>query len=248
MQLRSLLGFTTVCALFCQAQQASTAYADIITVDGVRVHGTLFNVLDQSGRPIGTQVDYVPFRLETGGTVTIDVLSGELDDRSRPPFTRVDVNNDSEFAYFDPYVFLFRNDGLLDASDYIAESRIDANRQGFSDGSVTLADPFLSVDLGATDYLLAVLAEPLSLTQALGIAVSGVDPTFGKLRTAVARPPFGFTHQLGHDHGDYQITFSDNVVLAPTTTVVPEPSTFTLLALGAIPVFAGLRRRKQSQS
>ncbi len=187
--------------------------------------GTLVNVVDVTGAPVGTSIDVVAFSVTTAGTVSLDVRSFELDDVTGSP---VDLNGDSEFAFIDSYLLLFHDDGGLDVSDFIAFSDDDpdpAGPLGFSDGSVSIADSFLSEVLAAGNYLVAVAAEPFfdvtdpaGLADAVAAMIAGFDGTPDK---PIVLDPSG--RPRGNDHGDYRLTISGNVA-----AVVPEPASCVL--------------------
>ena len=142
-----------------------------------------------------------------------------------------------------PRSILFADDGSLDAGDLIGtnDDNLAFPASGAADGSVSLVDSFLELPLAAGNYLLAIGAAPPAITVAQAIA--GSDPTAGKLMTIDS---FGFP-TLFHDHGDYRITFSDNVSNAQivSLTSIPEPTAGALWAgLCVLAAAAGKRFRR----
>jgi hypothetical protein len=182
---------------------------------GLVIDGTL-----EDTNPL-TRVDQIAFTVATGGPTTIDVLSFEFDDLLMLP---VDVNGDGEFAFFDPIIYLFSDlspAGLIAVSDDNLDFLFPPF-PGAADGSVSLVDPFLEVPLTAGNYILSIGATPPPIT--LDEAIAGADPFPGKMLTIDPQTdlPTPF-----HDHGDYRITFSDNVSSA---AIIPEPASLLLWA------------------
>ena len=165
-------------------------------------------------------VDYWNFTVDAPGTVTVDVLSMEI----RPNGHTYDVNGDGEIAFIDPMIRLFSDDGHLDSGDLVATN--DDSSQTYGDGSIHYYDSYLSQYLGLGDYVLAISAYNLSVSEAL----SGVNYCASPYTTCFQR----------NDHGDYQITFDG---IAPEGADVPEPATLLLFGVGAAGL-AVLRRRQ----
>ncbi len=198
------------------------SYASIVT------DGTLYRV------GTGSSVDHWGFST-SGGTTTIDTLSMEWD-FSGPI---VDVNGDGEIAFFDPYIHLFADDGSLDAGDLIASN--DDSGSTFGDGSIFGYDSFLSLNLTAGNYILAIGAFNLSVSEAI---TQINDPNSYPVTCAEGVGSTSCSFE-SHDHGDYQITWSDNVTITSnpgTGTGVPAPAPIALFGLAL--VMLGLRRRQ----
>lgn len=160
-------------------------------------------------------VDYWAFDVATPGAVTIDTLSMYSYD-----------------YYMDPHIRLFANDGVLDAEDEIAAN--DDSDFTYDDGSVHSYDSYLSVNLNAGSYLLAISMFQLDTTE----AVAGVNDLIQfRCDSAVTGPC---------DHADYQITFtgvaSVDGATATAASPVPVPPAAALLG-GAVLMLGGLRRR-----
>lgn len=191
------------------------------------VDGTLFELVTAAG----STVDHIPFTVDAPGVVTIDVLSWEHTDSGGPS---VDLNGDGEFAFFDPHIRVFADDGSLDAGDEIAGAdNDDPALPGAADGSVSLFDPYLAVTLPAGDYLLAIGA--FEFTVADAIADFNADGLLYDINPVSDFP------RPGHDHGDYRITFSDNIRIHQPVPV-PEPA--TVLMAGLSTLLVAYRRRR----
>lgn len=164
-------------------------------------------------------VDYIPFFNPTSGSIIeIDVLSYELNDLT---FMDQDVNGDGEIAYIDPIIYVFRDDGMLDETDWTFQSS-QFSFDTFADGSINFLDPYLLLEqvLAAGNYLLAIGDGDLDLAG----AVSGINQnSFG---------PIGPNDTVAAA-GDYRVTIS----------VMPEPATLLLLAGGLLMI--GLRQRQR---
>ena len=179
------------------------------------------------GTPVGdpwgdgltiSTVDRIYFRVNTGGVIEIDTLSWEENGGW------VDVNGDGEDVFFDPYIYLFNDDGSLDAGDYITEN--DDSINTFGDGSISALDSYLALNLAAGNYVLTIGGYFHDVND----AVDGFNPGTGS----------GFypidSNFLVADHGDYRVTFTGDV------SIVPEPSSLmALLGLGGLAI---LRRRR----
>jgi hypothetical protein len=210
---------------------ASSTHAVIITT------GNLFEAgVDGSA----STVDHWGFSVLAGGIVSIDLLSWEVD--SAGTGLVADVNGDGEIAFFDPYIYLFADDGSLDPADLIDSN--DDSGATFTDGSIYDFDSFISLALAPGDYILAVGAFFLSIDDAIDGINDGTDfyPTScdGGIGAVGAACTF-----VENDHGDYQITWTGDLAITSNpgtgTVATPEPATLALLGLGLAAV--GARRR-----
>jgi hypothetical protein len=167
-----------------------------------------------------TEVDYIPFSIGGGLIVDIDVRSYERS--SSPPFAEQDINGDGLIAYINPTIYLFRDDGALDLSDFTGQAS-EFSFDTFADGSINFLDPFLRVTtLTAGNYLLAIGSDDLSLESALtGRNTSSIGP-IGRGDVVAA-------------FGAYQVTVS----------AIPEPATTALLGAGLASMLAWRRRVKK---
>ena len=156
--------------------------------------------------------------------VTIDTLSWErgladINGDGKLESIEHDVNGDGEIAYLDTYTYLFRNDGSLDASDFIVSN--DDSDFTFGDGSIHRYDSFLEAELEPGDYILAIGSFFLSPEDA-------IDRFNDSSR-------YPLDANGSSDHGDYQITFGGNVSVTGSLTgltCVPEPASLLLGLFG----------------
>jgi hypothetical protein len=195
----------------------------------VSVSGTIYALQTPAG-PHGSTVDHWKFTVtQPNSPVDIDVLSWELDLEGN----YIDINGDGESAFFDSYIRLFRDDRFLDPSDLIAEN--DGGFATLGDGSVHYLDSIISTALDVGSYILAISSVFLTTSDAIG----PTNPNGTSIFTY--DPSIGF---LTHDHGDYRITFTGDVV-------VPEPSGAALAATAGATILisatARTRRRKSAR-
>jgi hypothetical protein len=201
------------------------------------VNGTIHEILDNAGARVGSTVDHWKFTVLSAGTVTIDTLSWESDEEGRVTADGidepVDVNGDGEIAFLDTYIYLFRDDGSLNAGDLIGLN--DDSSSTYSDGSIEDLDAFLSSSLAAGDYLLAIGAFHLTTSEA--IAGSNADTTY----PVTCRDPSGGCFRSPTDHGDYRITFTGDLTVR--NGQIPEPATLGLLGAGLLGLGFGRRHK-----
>lgn len=197
------------------------------------VDGQIYARYDATGSQTGSTVDHLRFTVGTDGIVKIDILSWESDPVTDAP---TDVNGDGEIAFLDTYLYLFRDDGSLDSSDYIA--RNDDSDGTYADGSIWRTDSYLELNLTAGNYLLAIGAYDLGMDEAIQRENRDV---FYPIRCDIAGPDCTGTASAS-GHGDYRVSFSSNVSLAENGKL-PEPAGLGLLGLG-LAGFALWRRRK----
>ncbi|MDQ7051424.1 MAG: DVUA0089 family protein [candidate division KSB1 bacterium] len=215
--MRGYSGFVCGLALCGLFLLASGAEAFIVSGSIIRLAG-------------GSSVDYIYFTVNSYGRVTIDTKSWEKDSEDRfngngitDEF--VDVNGDGEIAFFNTHIYLFVDDGFLDASDLIASN--DNSTRTYGDGSISKNDAYLSRNLAPGNYILAIGAANFSLSEALSGFNSGSFYAVGENFTKI-------------DHGDYEITITGDV----TPGVIPEPTTFLLMGVG-LSGWAFFRRLKK---
>lgn len=171
----------------------------------------------------------------SGGNVVFDLLSWEVE--ATTGLAR-DVNGDGDLAFLDTYIYLLRDDGDLSTDDKI-DRNDDSHTNLGSDGSINGLDSYMSIDLAAGDYLLAVGAFGLSMNEIVAGINSSVfypDSCAGDIGEECDR--------IRSDHGDYRITWTGDVSLTQNPGVVisvPEPGTLALLSLGLLCV--GLSRK-----
>lgn len=182
-------------ALFASAALSHEARAVTVIADG-----TILRNPDTSS----ITVDYLAFTTSAAGTVTIDLLSWEWNEATE---RRVDVNGDGEYAFLDTYIHLFQ--GSLATGNHIASN--EDSGSGTADGSVSALDSFLSLNLAAGNYILAISAYNFDVDE----AVSGINRGSSY---PVTVDEFGILATI--DHGDYRVTLTGEFI-----TAVPEPAT-----------------------
>jgi hypothetical protein len=202
----------------CLLALASGAQATMSTITGSLLEVKKDNAL------VGSTVDHLKFAVASSSMASIDVLSWEANASMDEP---VDVNGDGEIAFFDSRIYLFRDDGSLDASDYIADND-DGGALGYGDGSVSALDSFLSRLLAPGNYILAIGAAELLESE----AIAGANDEVGNPFTCSSAT--GACDFLHNGHGDYRITFN--------IQSVPEPASLALLASG-MAAMGGRRKR-----
>jgi len=102
-----------------------------------------------------TEVDYWNFRVNTAGTVTMNVLAWNFDFGNGP-------------SSLDSYLRLFNDDGSLDVSDYITGNDDSWwSSAASSDGSTSSLDSYLSRFLQVGNYTLAISDFYLSVGEAV---------------------------------------------------------------------------------
>ncbi len=185
------------------------------------------------GTGLGSTVDQWSFTANTTGSVTIDALSWERENATK---NGIDVNGDGELAFFDTYIYLFADDGTLDAADMIAYNDDSANT--YADGSISSADSYLSLVLSPGDYIIAIGAFSLDI----GDAIDGFNDgnNFPARCNGVIGEQCFF--ELYNDHGDYQLTMTGDIT-APTLSAVPVPAAVWLFSSGLIGLI-GVAKRK----
>ncbi|WP_199292056.1 DVUA0089 family protein [Coleofasciculus sp. FACHB-712] len=162
-----------------------------------------------------TTVDFYNFTVNTAGIVTIDVLAYGFNFGNGP-------------SELDSQLYLFSNNGSLDTSDFIASN--DDNPYGFSDGSTSSLDSYLSLFLDTGNYKLAISDYLFTVDE----VIAGIQTDFNVL----------------YGNGDYQTTFTGDITLAgdENPTSVPEPaSALGLLAFGTLGAGSLLKRKQQQK-
>jgi hypothetical protein len=173
---------------------------------------------------VHTTVDHVRFTANAPGIVEFDLLSWEGGVHYEGLSTPTDLNGDGEIAFFDTHIRLFRDDGFLDAADLLSSNDDSTSTIG-DDGSIHSRDSWLSYNLPAGEYILAVGALDLEVQE----AIAGFDFTS---RGPATHPLDYPSAMIINDHGDYRVTFIGDVTVMP----VPAPGAAMLafLGLGAV--------------
>lgn len=164
-----------------------------------------------------TEVDYIPFSVAGGtGTVTIDVRSYELNSTT---VQEQDINGDGLISSIDPTIYLFRDDGSLDITDYTLQTS-EFSFDTLGDGSISFLDPYLELVnlLPSGNYLLAIGSDDLTLAAALAGSYSQSIGPIGPNDTVSS-------------FGAYQVTINS----------IPEPAS-AVMVLAALFSMHRLRR------
>ncbi|MDH5180002.1 MAG: DVUA0089 family protein [Gammaproteobacteria bacterium] len=141
-------------------------------------------------------VDYTYFNLDADSLVHLETLYGQ----------------------FDPYMYLFRDDGSLDAADYIAQ-----NDDGGTP-ALSFYNSLLNINLTAGNYVVVVGDFYLSIDEAIN---GYADNSFLS---------GGYSLLMTANNGNITVT---------NGVPVPEPTTLGLLGLGLLGF--GFARRKNRQ-
>lgn len=224
------LGKTLSVAMLCTASWAANA--------SFMVSGEINSLFDGATK-VGSTVDKWFFTVGSDNTVTFDVLSWEADEEGRATddgfAEAVDVNGDGEIAFIDSFIYLFADDGDLTADDLIDFN--DDSDMTYGDGSLSEFDSFLSADLFAGNYMLAIGASDpfagLSVEEAISGVSSGTD-----FPATCDEDPFLGCFVQSSDSGDYRIAFSGDVA---QQAEIPEPLTLSMLGMGLL--MLGMRKR-----
>jgi hypothetical protein len=187
------------------------------------VHGAraLTLEVDSSLTDLGTgvTVDTWAFEATADGDVTVDIRSFMV-----------------ETSFIDSEIWVLRDDGFLSGDDLIASNDDAAAGEGSADGSVSTLDSFLSVNLSAGSYLVAVSTSgPSDIDDVL----SGVTPTSVPLTLDGAL--------VGAESGRYHLTVDGEVTgLTSPPTPNPEPDATLLFGFGGLAVSFAVRRRARA--
>ena len=155
-----------------------------------------------------SEVDYYHFTT-SGGTATFDIWGRGYG---------------SSYNYFDSFIWLFEDDGSPDGAltgNDVAHDDDYPFSAGFTDGTTSDLDSYLSTTLSSGDYVLAVASYYLTEDAArAGVNLNGVTV------------------------GNYRLTFTG--VTVPSASPVPEPATLALFGLGLGALALGRRRRRRA--
>ncbi|MBX3433157.1 MAG: DVUA0089 family protein [Pirellulales bacterium] len=221
--------------ILCALAVASSSLKAALVVDG-----SIFQVLNSSGTRIGSTVDHWYFKVNSPGVVTIDVLSWEIDYQDWDSDSNVlevfDVNGDGEIAFFDSVIWLFNDDGVLDSGDAITFN--DDSSSTFGDGSIITYDSYLSLNLAAGNYVLAIGAFSLDVSEA--VAGFNNSTSFPWTADGVSNP----TQNI--DHGDYRITWTGDLTITGSPYAsIPESSSLLCCGIVALGLLVRTCSRKR---
>jgi hypothetical protein len=174
------------------------------SVSAAVISDQLEDQFDIDGQFLARTVDILSFST-TGGTATFDIYAWDLNGTS-----------------LDSMIWLFNNDGSLDPVDLIAEN--DDSNNTFGDGSTSTLDSYLSVSLGAGNYILAIGS---CCDFGASDIIDGLQYEFPS-PTPVASESALF----------YQLTTSNNI------SAVPIPAAIWLFGTGLIGLVGIARREK----
>ena len=134
----------------------------------------------------------------SGGVTTLDVLGNSF------------TGGPNGVGTSDPYLYLFRDDGILTADDFVTVNDDDVSGATQDDGSVTSLDPWLQVDLDAGNYIAIVgrccfifdpnssEAEAKNFLTTGYHSFSGTDPETGKIAITIPLFTFSAWDSVGH--------------------------------------------------
>lgn len=173
------------------------------------INGSIFEHEDANGAFVSRSVGFLTFHT-AGGVLTFDLLASGLPN-----------------GLDDSMIWVFKDDGHLDLGDWVAENDdTDFAVDGNSDGSLNDLDSFLSIDLAAGNYLLAIGS---------GGYVGGADMIDGlqfESSASSSGQPVASSLPL-----NYQLTVGGDFNTGASP--LPEPASIGLLASGLASI--GLR-------
>ena len=207
------------------------------------INSTLFDTQATDGSASAITFDTWYFSMFQAGTATFDIMSWEIIEREAGTFE--DLNGDGEARFVDTMLILMRDDGELDASD-ILDSNDDAFVFG-TDPTIYHYDSYLSTELAAGNYALIVASAFGDIDYENQVQNGGY--VGGLVPSANPFEEYRYAHNLegtlydpAVTHGDYQLTYSDNVgKLSHNAVNVSEPNSVVMVALG---LFGLARHRK----
>lgn len=187
---------TTTTGAATTVTPSPTVLPDTTTASKTVVDGTILSTATTSS------ADYIVFNVSADAQVELDVLSMEAVTQGNTT-TFTDVNGDCNPGYIDSNILLFRlnADGTVSASGLVATNDDAPIGVGTDDGSVSVADSYLSVFLSKGSYRLVVGPSPLTTEQALA------KSTDVSARVKVCGAKIS-------NYGSYRVTLSSSVTIA----------------------------------
>lgn len=192
---------------------------DVFVRNGNVVGGTIFGTANPLSSADGEEggdsdalalssptssVDSWFFKVNSGGPVTIDTLAMERADDGGYE----DINGDGEIKFFDPYIYVFKNNGGV-PGELVASN--DDSDDTYGDGSIHDYDSYLSFEnLPAGDYILVIGAYELTELEARNGINYGSSPIY----------PLGLGEggvEVPASSAGYKITFGGDVTITGGT-------------------------------
>lgn len=198
-----------------------------ITAHATVIDGKLFSQVP-AVQTSYTTVDFYSFKMNSAGVLDIDLLSWES--------LGQDVNNDGKYAFFDTMIWIFKD--TISVANLIAQN--DDNGFLGNDGSISILDSYLSVNLGMGNYWLAVGS---------CCDFGAVDVIDGKQLSNRLLTFDANTNLIENDEGNYRMTLTGDATITSRPDYqkqVSAPATLAAFGLGLAAI--AFRRREKTAS